>query len=113
MNAVEEHGIPLVVKVGPYHIVETGFHDAPCPHTDALAIEAFKGTGIALKQAACFFQADVIFHGEIHIALRMGQDGLIAHVQKPLHFIYRDNIPYLSTIADGKLDEDVIAFPGQ
>ena len=48
MNAVEEHGITLVVKVGPYHVVE----------------------------------ADVIFHGEIHIALRMGQDGTVHDFRK-------------------------------
>ena len=51
MYAVEEHGITLVVKVGPYHVVEAGFHNPLSPHTDGLAVETFKGTRIALKQA--------------------------------------------------------------
>ena len=40
MNAVEEHGVTLVVKVGPYHVVEAGFHYALSPYTDCLAVEA-------------------------------------------------------------------------
>lgn len=83
------------------------------PHAYSLAIEAFNGTCVALEQAAGFLQADVIFHREIHVSFGMGQDWQIAHVQKPLHFIYRNDVPYLGSVADGKFDEDVIALPGQ
>lgn len=50
---------------------------------------------------------------QIKIALRMCQDGLIAHIQQAFDFVLRDDVADPAGLVDGQFNENVITLPGK